>query len=164
MNSVEYTPQTLTDAQKKQARENVDAAGSDFVINATPGPSGVTLDKTWEQISEAISSGQTVIAHFATSDKSYACLRLYEFVSAGIGSITFSNAAAAGDTSVLYVLSVRGDGTASFSAKFPLSPNSDGSLPQVSMAAAPTEAMQIATKKYVDDALAAIADGTEVAY
>lgn len=162
--AVLYTAQTLTDAQKKQARDNIDAAGSDFVINATPGPSGVTLDKTWEQISEAISSGQTVIAHFATSDKSYACLRLYEFVSAGIGSITFSNAVAAGDTSVLYVLSVRGDGTASFSAKFPLSPNSDGSLPQVSMAAAPTEAMQIATKKYVDDALAAIVDGTEVAY
>lgn len=160
--AVLYTAQTLTDAQKKQARENVDAAGSDFVINATPGPSGVALDKTWEQISEAISSGQTVIAHFATSDHSYACLRLYEFVSAGTGSITFSNAVAAGDTSGMYVLTVRGDGTASFSAKFLLSPNSEGSLPQVSMATDPTEAMQIATKKYVDDALGTKA-GTAVA-
>lgn len=162
--AVLYTAQTLTDAQKKQARENVDAAGSDFVINAEPGSSGVTLDKTREQINEAISSGKTVIAHFATSDHSYTCLRLYEIVSDGVGSITFSNVVAAGDISVLYTLSVRGDGTSSFSAKYPLSLNSDGALPQITMASAPAEPMQIATKGYVDDALAAIVDGTEAEY
>ena len=32
------------------------------------------------------------------------------------------------------------------------------------MASNPTEDMEIATKKYVDDALGAIVDGTEVAY
>lgn len=42
--------------------------------------------------------------------------------------------------------------------------NSDKTMPQVSMASDPTEDMQIATKQYVDDALAAIVDGTEVAY
>ena len=33
--AVLYTAQTLTDAQKKQARENVDAAIADFVVNGT---------------------------------------------------------------------------------------------------------------------------------
>ena len=36
MNSVEYTPQTLTDAQKKQARENVDAASAFAPILTSP--------------------------------------------------------------------------------------------------------------------------------
>lgn len=38
-NAVLYTPQTLTEAQKKQARQNIDAA-SDFVITGTPDSSG----------------------------------------------------------------------------------------------------------------------------
>lgn len=40
--------------------------------------------------------------------------------------------------------------------------NSDGTMPQIAMASAPTEPMQIATKKYVDDALDGKA-GTAVA-
>ena len=61
-NAVLYTPQTLTDAQKKQARENVDAA-SYFVITATEDSSGdgLTLDKTESQIREAISAGNTPV-------------------------------------------------------------------------------------------------------
>lgn len=53
--AVLYTPQTLTDAQKKQARENVDAASSDFVVNGTLYSSGfVSLDKTFTQVQAAI--------------------------------------------------------------------------------------------------------------
>lgn len=59
--AVLYTPQTLTDAQKKQARENVDAA-SDFVINASQSSGGgIALDKTAIQIREAINAGKTPI-------------------------------------------------------------------------------------------------------
>lgn len=59
--AVLYTPQTLTDAQKKQARENVDAA-SDFVINASRSSGGgIALDKTAIQIREAINAGKTPI-------------------------------------------------------------------------------------------------------
>lgn len=63
MNSVEYTPQTLTDAQKKQARENVDAASNDFIINVTSTDDiNCTLDKTFDQINEAVQAGKKVYA------------------------------------------------------------------------------------------------------
>lgn len=57
--AVLYTAQTLTDAQKKQARENVDAAIADFVINGTVNSANaVTLDKTYDQIKEALNAGR----------------------------------------------------------------------------------------------------------
>lgn len=63
--AVLYIAQTLTDAQKKQARENIDAA-SDFVVNGTVNSKReATLDKTHAQIQTAIQEGKHPVVHIA---------------------------------------------------------------------------------------------------
>lgn len=149
--AVLYTPQVLTDAQKKRARENVDAASSDFVITAIPYPSReVTLDKTYEQIQEAIGAGKTAVMRADFGDyRTYLQLLFTsaaESVFAGLGyaqggrrvevrlvAITVSATSSEVATNVLVAL------------------NNGRALPQQTMASSPTSDMQIATKKYVDD-------------
>ena len=141
--AVLYTTQTLTDAQKKQARENVDAA-SDFVVNGTVNSDmSVALDKTFAQIQAAISAGKTPIV---TAGNLY--LRLAE---AADGHIVFT--AATGDKNVAYIptLFVYPSQSPELTQIALPGFNSDGNMPQLSMASAPTKDMQIATKKYVDD-------------
>lgn len=144
--AVLYTPQTLTDAQKKQARDNVDAAGI-FVVNGTINQGGtVTLDKTSAQIKEAINAGKSPIAVYAhgiylplTSKDENSFLFSGIVVDDGVpkvaGLFVYSN-----ETTELW-----------FGRFLLLKPN--GSMPQTSMVAGPTKAMEIATKKYVDDAV-----------
>lgn len=61
-NAVLYTAQTLTDSQKRQARNNVDAASSDFVITGSlTEAGGITIDKTFAQIQEAVQAGKTAL-------------------------------------------------------------------------------------------------------
>ena len=156
--AVLYTPQTLTEAQKQQARENVDAAGV-FVINATPTSdwTSAVLDKTFAQIQEAINSGKTPIVLFNNSV--YLALNQQS-----TDYVIFTSASADDRAAVIINLYVYPDQEPEyFTAVMPVV-NSDGALPQQTMASDPTEDMQIATKKYVDDALGAIVDGTEVKY
>ena len=158
--AVLYTPQTLTDAQKQQARQNVDAA-SDFVVNATS-VSGetITLDKTFTQIREAALGGKSVLMRIDAGKSytyiplSYTAADVCVFISSGsvLKSINLRE---------VHVTSNNAVNLVNFRAP---SFNLDGTLPQAIMASDPTEAMQIATKQYVDDALAAIVDGTEVSY
>ena len=62
--AVLYTAQTLTEEQKKQARDNIDVAIADFVINGTLNSDRtVTLDKTFAQIQAAIQEGKHPVAH-----------------------------------------------------------------------------------------------------
>lgn len=142
-NAVLYTAQTLTDAQKKQARENIDAEEK-FVVNGTV-DSGfkVKLDKTFAQISEAIVDGK--IPTVAISGT------YFQLAENTDEFITFTGALFNESVSgfqKLYVYPNRPTKVEFYSL---LSPNSAGALPQVNMASDPTEAMQIATKQYVDD-------------
>lgn len=148
--AVLYTAQTLTEAQKKQARENVDAAIADFVINGTVNSDNtVTLDKTFDQIQEALNSGKKALVH-ATKGK-YSSL--FPLVQYGGGQIAFGIAYTADGLIAASSFAVTRDG-ATFTAGTALALNADGDMPQISMEADPTEDMQIATKKYVDDSVA----------
>lgn len=160
--AVLYTAQTLTDAQKKQARDNIDAA-SDFVVALAPGTSGLALDKTFAQIREAALSGKRVFLRANLAEgETYDFLPLL-FTAAD--KCNFEATVSDGSDGIVTTkVRVSSDDTVTMEGTRAPGLNSDGALPQLSMASAPAEAMQIATKKYVDDALAAIVDGTEVAY
>lgn len=162
--AVLYTAQTLTDAQKKQARENVDAAIADFVVNGTVNSNSdaVTLDKTFAQIQAAIQEGKQPVVKLSASGVDPTFIPL---VSAGTTAIVFAVVTDVSNGAITFVtVTITPAGDVSFVLAAAPGSNSDGTLPQLSMASAPTKDMQIATKKYVDDALAAIVDGTEVAY
>lgn len=154
MNSVEYTPQTLTDAQKKQARENVDASISDFSFTATIQDFPTcTLDKTFNQIQEAISKGKRVFAFLKISDDESYILTLWKSTSTEIQFAAFDynydlNRAQA------YKLSVSAD-KSELAAGSAVMLTAANTLNQVEMAAGPSFDMEIATKKYVDDHVSA---------
>ena len=146
--AVLYTAQTLTDAQKKQARENVDAAIADYIVNGTVNSDNtVTLDKTFAQIMEAIDAGKTPAVKIGFADSAiniYIPLTLkgddqLEFSYADNSQVAFTS---------IYV-SPNKDPKIDITKIVSL--NHDGTAPQYIMEADPTEAMQIATKKYVDD-------------
>lgn len=142
--AVLYTAQTLTDAQKKQARENVDAA-SDFVINATQSASGsIVLDKTAIQIREAINAGKTPIMHTPGNYMQLLFADGTDFIFGMVGP---------GGSGAILTSIVVSEGGAQFISQRLLATGAGGVLPQQTMASAPTADMQIATKKYVDDAV-----------
>lgn len=144
--AVLYTPQTLTDAQKKQARDNVDAAGV-FVVKGTINQSGkVTLDKTFAQIQEAINAGKSHIAVYA--DNIYLPL-----IRKDKTSILFSGILVNNGIHMFGGLFVNSDGSTELWLDRLLILKENGKMPQTPMVADPTEDMQIATKKYVDDAV-----------
>lgn len=144
--AVLYTPQTLTDAQKKQARDNVDAAGV-FVVKGTFNQSGkVTLDKTFAQIQEAINAGKSPIAVYA--DNIYLPL-----IRKDKTSILFSGILVNNGIHRFGGLFVNSDGSTELWLDRLLILKENGKMPQTPMVADPTEDMQIATKKYVDDAV-----------
>ena len=94
--AVLYTPQTLTDVQKKQARENIDAA-SVFVVNGAPNQGGtVTLDKTLIQINEAANSGKNVFSRI-TAGNFIACMPLVQNDSGTLKEKAFSPKMPAGN-------------------------------------------------------------------
>ena len=161
--AVLYTSQTLTDAQKKQARENVDAAVADFVVNGTANSDRtVTLDKTFAQIQEAVQGVKK--DHVRLLLTMAGATFVLPPVAIASNTIVFqTEMIGAGDVLQTVNVAVSADGS-SLTVNFGLSLDSNGALPQLVMASDPTRAMEIATKKYVDDALAAIVDGTEVAY
>lgn len=120
--------------------------GSDFVINATlTDDTNCTLDKTFAQIQEAIQSGKRVLANI--SGFLSTCMPLVLYSS---GVVFFGAAAAISSNIELYTLAVTAN-EAKFVSKEAVTYGPDSTIPQVSMAAAPTADMQIATKKYVDD-------------
>lgn len=63
--AVLYTPQTLTEAQKSQARQNIGAGQPVFVVNVTEvgvgGSGGYTADKTAAEIEAAYQAGRTIV-------------------------------------------------------------------------------------------------------
>ena len=145
--AVLYTKQTLTEAQKKQARENIDAASAEFVINGTVNSDDtVTLDKTFGQIQEAINAGKKAIIKVNYIGINFVLQFLGDTGNFYLFAVTFTV-----DYAKAFLLSIgvgENESTLIFS-KFPAY-DTDGSLPQVEMGSDPTKAMQIATKQYVD--------------
>lgn len=145
-----YTAQALTDAQKKQARENVDAAIGDFVINGTVNSANaVTLDKTYDQIKEALNAGRKTYMELVRGVISISVLpvmsvSLQKVVFAGVTSTS------GGVVTAVSVVVTSDDNVSLIVSEAPAL-NSDGAMLQVTMTADPADDMQIATKKYVDD-------------
>lgn len=148
--AVLYTAQTLTDAQKKQARENIDAAIADFMVNATLNFGGTArLDKTFEQIKEAITAGKNPVVHVSGLDaiESYLQLAAYSVSFVRFVGMAMSDER---DCAITFELIVKSD-IATYSISYLPAADTYGFMPQVSMLSLPTKDMQIATKKYVDD-------------
>lgn len=158
--AVLYTAQTLTDAQKKQARDNIDAASDFVVIGTVSSDNIITLDKTFMQIREAALGSKRVLIRVG-SGESYTYIPLF---SINAHQCSFALIRSYRSYISVQIIVVTSDNAVNPIYKVVPVFNSDGTLPQAEMDSDPTEAMQIATKKYVDDALAAIVDGTEVSY
>lgn len=155
--AVLYVSQTLTEEQKKQARDNVDAAGA-YVVNGTINQSGkVTLDKTFAQIQEAINAGKSPIAVYA--DNIYLPL-----IRKDETSILFSGILLNNGIYRIGGLFVYSDGSTELWLDRLLILKENGQMPQTPMVTDPTEDMEIATKKYVDDTVSSpnIKDMTSV--
>ena len=56
-----YTPQTLTEAQQKQARANIGAGQPVFAVNVTREAGEYTADKTAAEIEAAYQAGRTIV-------------------------------------------------------------------------------------------------------
>lgn len=74
--TVLYTPQTLTEEQQKQARDNIGAtdAGSMFVVITKSDQNGETIysaDKTYDEIMEAVKNGIVPVCNNPIYDSAY---------------------------------------------------------------------------------------------
>ena len=147
--AVLYTAQTLTDEQKKQARENIDAAIADFVVNGTVNSNmEVTLDKTFTQIQAAVQEGKQPVVKLSTP-VSTALLPLANL----LDEIAFFIAWAQHEdtTATFYCATIASTGNTSFTMSHVPIIDNGGVMDQVHMAYDPISPMQIATKQYVDD-------------
>ena len=142
-----YTPQTLTDAQKKQARENIDATASDFVINATVASDNTcTTDKTYAQIQEAIQDGKRAVMKARLSGTDFILPQVGKF----LGYYAFAAVLnLASNVAMQYTIMVGAQDSGVISCRV-VTYDTDGNLQQVTMGSDPTEDMEIATKQYVD--------------
>nr|DAW58259.1 MAG TPA: hypothetical protein [Caudoviricetes sp.] len=123
---------------------------SDFVINGTVNSDmAVTLDKTFEEIQEAINAGKRAILEVALGGNSY--LVLYPF-SVGTTQIVFTQVLV-DDQYMGGRAVVVGNNGATVKAVSAPALTAAGSMAQLSMASGPAEDMQIATKQYVDNAV-----------
>lgn len=124
---------------------------SDFIITATlESPETATLDKTFDQIQEAIRDGKRAVVHIHESENEFSSLQLL------INSsklIAFSGTAILRgkiDVTTSTILIDNKNEVRVIIGNAPsMMPN--GTFPQLEMIEAPTMDMEIATKKYVDD-------------
>ena len=148
-NTLRYTAQTLTNEQKKQARDNIEAADADFVITATvTNNDNCTTDKTYTQIQEAVQAGKKVVVKISAYGFDFVLPLIGKFES----DYMFTAVINLANTAVMQFAVFIGEQSNGIAkCRIPIY-NSDGNkLEQVEMEANPTEDMQIATKKYVDD-------------
>ena len=145
--AVLYTAQDLTDTQKKQARDNVDAASNDFVINATVASDNTcTTDKTYAQIQEAIQDGKRAVMKARLSGTDFILPQMGKFS----GYYAFAAVLnLASSVALQYTIMVGAQDNSVINCRV-VTYDTDGNLQQVTMDSDPTEAMEIATKQYVD--------------
>lgn len=137
-------------AQGTTLKENIDAAIADFMVNATLNFGGTArLDKTFEQIKEAITAGKNPVVHVSGLDaiESYLQLAAYSVSFVRFVGMAMSDER---DCAITFELIVKSD-IATYSISYLPAADTYGFMPQVSMLSLPTEDTQIATKKYVDD-------------
>lgn len=130
--------------------EYVVAEGADFVINATLKEHGTAaLDKTFEQIHEAVAAGKTTIVRVGGLGAEESYLQLSSYTS---DYVTFLNTGLfhTADAAVVVRLTVRTN-SANYVIRYLPAGAEYGSIPQVSMSSEPNDPMEIATKKYVDE-------------
>ena len=148
-NAVLYTAQALTDAQKKQARENIDAASSDFVINGTLNDDALTSDKTYAQIQEAVQAGKSAVLKV----KVYGIDFVLPLTGKNSSGYLFTTAATIFPTVTIKFTAVVGASETSWHTERVVTCDSDGIIEQFSMDRDPSQPMEVATKQYVDNAL-----------
>lgn len=120
---------------------------SDFIIAGTfTETTGLTLDKTFDQIQEAIRGGKLPIIRLKAEGPTITL----PVVSNTSGIIIFSGSYSAEGqiTSISVIVTNR---VADYNSVTTPATNPNGTMKQISMDANPTMDMQIATKKYVDD-------------
>lgn len=127
---------------------------NDFIITATiplESPETVTLDKTFDQISEAIRDGKRTVAHALTPEYENEVSSLQLLVNSS-EMIMFSGTGIIGidDISVMAITIDKKNKVSFFNGLTPVM-TPEGTFPQLEMFQAPTRDMHIATKKYVDD-------------
>lgn len=144
--AVLYTPQILTDSQKKQARENVDAASSDFVINGTLNDDALTLDKTYAQIQEAVQAGKSAVLKVEV----YGIGFILPLIGKSSSGYLFTTAATVFPTVTIQFTAVVGASETIWHTEQVASYDSNGNLVQIFMDRDPEQPMEIATKQYVD--------------
>lgn len=125
------------------------SGSSDFVVNGTVNQEGtVTLDKTFVQINEAANSGKNVFARI-TLGNFIAFMPLTQYESSLVKfAMAFNDNRNVCATELVVAPSFN-----ALSVNRSPGLNDNRNMLQISMASDPTEAMQIATKKYVDDHL-----------
>lgn len=148
-NAVLYTAQALTDAQKKQARENVGAASSDFVINGTLNDDTLTSDKTYAQIQEAVQAGKSAVLKV----KVYGIDFVLPLTGKSSSGYLFTTAATIFPTFTIKFTAVVGESETVWHTERVVTCDSDGIIEQFSMDRDPSQPMEVATKQYVDNAL-----------
>ena len=124
-------------------------SSGDFVITATLASGGAaTLDKTFAQIRDAITGGKAVFMQIV-DPKGNPTIRA-SLVKDTPTNLMFSAVDRSAWYSVLNVVSVNSDGSCTVSHETMPVLDSKLALPQLSMASAPKEDTEIATKEYVD--------------
>lgn len=144
--AVLYTPQILTDSQKKQARENVDAASSDFVINGTLNDEALTSDKNYAQIQEAVQAGKSAVLKV----KVYGIDFFLPLTGKSSSGYLFTTAATIFPTVTIKFTAVVGESETAWHTERVVTCDSDGKIEQFSMDRDPSQPMEVATKQYVD--------------
>ena len=127
-------------------RKTLDEASSDFVINATATSDreSATLDKTFAQIQEAINAGKNPIV--LMNNRAY-----LQILDVDTDYISFSSASGDDRGAYFRTLYVYPNQESQLDYVYSVGLNPDKTMPQLVMDSDPTEAMQIATKKYVDE-------------
>ena len=146
--AVLYTAQTLTDEQKKQARDNIDADLADFVVNGTINSNTeVTLDKTFAQIQEAVQEGKHPVVNILDMGDTYPLPLVYS----STDEIAFAAVADVSEGTITTLgITLTADAILFNRSQSPTI-NSEGFMTQYPMESDPVSPMQIATKKYVDN-------------
>ena len=145
--AVLYTPQTLTDEQKKQARDNIDAPIADFVVNVTLNSDNtVTPDKTFAQIQAAIQEGKQPVVNI--DGRGVVPLPL---VFSSAEGVSFAAVADVSEGTITNCgITITADAIIFNQSTSPVI-NSEGFMKQYPMEGDPISPLQIATKKYVDN-------------
>lgn len=121
---------------------------SDFIITATlDDNNNCTVDKTYAQIQEAVQAGKKPVVRL---DQGGTTVTMPLVASGGYFGFAGSIMVAP-PMSANFVVSIQSNNKVVFDLAYGLGLDHDSALPQVDMARAPTDLMEIATKGYVDN-------------